>query len=184
LAQDRLPPIPAERLTAEQRAAAEAFAATRKAQVFGPFVPLLRSPELMTAASRMGEHLRYRSSLPARLSELAILLTARQWDQPVEWEIHQPAALAAGLSAAVVEAIGERRPPAAMADDEAAVFDFVTELYREKQVNDDTYDRILKLFGETGVIDLTGICGYYSLLAMTMNVARTPTSGGAGPRLP
>lgn len=183
-AQDRLPPIPVERQTAEQRAAAEAFLETRKVEVFGPFTPLLRSPELMLSAKTMGDYLRYRSSLPSRLSELAILIIAREWNQPVEWEIHQPIALSAGLPKAVVDAIAARRRPAVMAEDEAVVFDFLTELNRDRHVSDAAYARALKAFGETGVVDLTGIAGYYTLLAMTMNVARTPTTVPDGPRLP
>ena len=110
LAQDRLPPIPADALSPEQKAASEAFLAARKTPVFGPFVPLLRSPELMTNASNMGLHLRYRSVLPLRLSEFIILITAREWTQQLEWHIHAPIALKAGLDPAIVAAIREGRP--------------------------------------------------------------------------
>ena len=176
MAQDRMPPIPPEQQNQAQKDASAAFLAARKSPVFGPFTPLLRSPELMTSARTMGDYLRYRSSLPPRLSEFAILVVSRQWSQPVEWEIHQPIALTQGVPAKVAEALGAGRRPEGMSTEEAVVYDFLTELDRDKHVGDATYGRALKAFGEQGVVDLTGIAGYYTLLAMTMNVARTPTS--------
>ena len=181
---DRLPPISADRLTPAQKAAADEFLRTRKTPVFGPFTPLLRSPELMLAAKDMGDYLRYKSSLGQHLSEFAILVVARQWDQPVEWEIHQPIAVQNGVSQAKTDALAAGKRPAAMTEQEGVVYDFLTELAATKQVKDATYDRALKAFGEQGVVDLTGLAGYYSLLAMTMNVARTPTANPPtiGPR--
>jgi len=175
-AQDRMPPISPDQMTPEQAAAAKQFLETRKTPVFGPFVPLLRSPELMIRAKEMGDYLRYRSALPPRLSELAILLTARAWSQNVEWEIHQPEALKAGVSAATIAAIAARRRPAGLQPDEAATYDVITQLDRTKTVDDKTYARASKLLGEKGVVDLVGINGYYTLLAMTLNVARTKPS--------
>src|SRR5471032_92083 len=106
---DRLPPIPFEQLSAAQQVSAQAVIDGPRGALYGPFVPLIRSPELMAAAQRMGEYLRFRSALGTRLSELAILVTARQWDQPVEWAIHAPIALDCGIAAAVVDAIAARR---------------------------------------------------------------------------
>ncbi|CAN5283743.1 carboxymuconolactone decarboxylase [soil metagenome] len=176
LAQDRMPPIPVDQQNPAQKEASAAFLAARRSPVFGPFTPLLRSPELMTSARTMGDYLRYRSSLPPRLSEFAILIVARQWNQPVEWEIHQPIALTNGVPSKVTEELGAGKRPTGMSAEEALVYDFLTELDRDKGVADATYERTKKAFGEQGVIDLTGIAGYYTLLAMTMNVARTPTS--------
>lgn len=167
-----------------QRDAAQAFEAARKRPVFGPFEPLLHSPELMLHAQAMGEYLRYRSALPQRLSELAILITSRVWNQPVEWEIHHPIAISQGVPAAVLDAVAHGRRPEGMTADEAVVHDFLTELHRDKAVSDATYDRAKAAFGEQGVIDLTGIGGYYALLAMAMNVARTPPTDPGGARLP
>src|SRR4051812_45324082 len=108
---DRMPPLVDDTLSEEQRGAAAEFQSARGLNVFGPFVPLLRSPELLKNASAMGQHLRYRSSLPHRLSEMVILLISRQWTQQVEWHIHHPAALKAGLAPAIADAIAEGRRP-------------------------------------------------------------------------
>jgi 4-carboxymuconolactone decarboxylase len=181
---ERLPALAAAALTEAQKTAAAEFRELRRTEVFGPFVPLLRSPELLRAANRMGLHLRYRSSLPLRISELVILLVAREWSQPVEWHIHHPIALKAGLDPAVADAVAEGRRPEPMAEDEAAAWDFATELHRSKGVSDPTYARAKAAFGEEGVVELAGLCGYYGLLAMTMNVARTALPPDARPGLP
>src|SRR5206468_2456198 len=118
-AQDRMPPIPPDKMTAAQRAAVADFKAARSADISGPFVPMLRSPEVMNRARAMGDYLRYRSSLPPRLSEFVILLTARRWTQQYEWNAHQPLALQGGLKSDLVKAIADgRRPPAMAADDD------------------------------------------------------------------
>lgn len=184
MAQDRLPDIPAESLSEAQKAAAAQFLAARKTPVFGPFVPLLRSPELMTNASSMGLHLRYRSVLPLRLSEFIILITAREWTQQLEWHIHAPIALKAGLDPAVVAAIREGRRPDAMGPEEMLVYAFSTELHHNKAVSDTTYARAIEAFGEQGAVEMAGINGYYTLLAMSMNMARTALPDGATPQLP
>ncbi len=165
-------------LTPEQRRAAETLARGPRGAVFGPFIPLLRSPELLDRAQRLGEYLRYESAIPQRLRELAILLTARHFRQPYEWHVHAPAALRAGLAQQTVEAIAAgRRPP--LAADEATVYDFCTELNGGHAVSDATYGAALELLAEGGVIDLCGLCGYYGLLALVMNAARTPLPDGA-----
>ena len=135
----------------------------------------------MGHAQRMGEYLRYRSAIGVRLSELAILVTARAWDQQVEWAIHAPIAEQVGIPRAVIDAIARRERPPAMLVDEAVVHDFCTELHRAKRVSDRVYDDALALFGEQGVVDLMGVNGYYTFLAMVMNTARTeaPVSGAA-----
>jgi 4-carboxymuconolactone decarboxylase len=175
---DRLPPLPPEALDAAQREAAAEFERLRGHQVFGPFAPLLRSPRLMLAANAMGQYLRYDSARPLRINEMVILITAREWSQQVEWQIHHPIALKAGLDPKIAAAIAEGRRPDGMPAEEAAAWDFATELHRNRSVSDATYAKALTLFGEHGVVDLVGVCGYYSLLAMTMNVARTPVEPG------
>ena len=172
-AHDRLPPLPLERLDSQQRAAAQAIIDGPRGALYGPFVPLIRSPELMETAQRMGEYLRYRSAIGTRLSELAILVTARQWDQQVEWASHAPLAALNGIAQAAIEASAQRRAPDALLDDEQAVHDFCIELQQSKRVSDGTYARALALFGEHGVVDLMGINGYYTFLAMVMNGAQT-----------
>ena len=181
---ERLGPIPDHELNDAQRAAAQEIAAGPRGAVYGPFVPLLRSPELMSHAQRMGEYLRYRSAIGVRLSELAILVTARQWDQQVEWAIHAPIAAQVGIPSSVIAAIAARERPGDMLVDEAVVHDFCTQLHELKAVSDRVYAEALALFGEQGVVDLVGINGYYTLLAMVMNVARTavPEEGRGGCR--
>ena len=176
--QDRMPPIADAELTADQREAAKELASGPRGAVFGPFVPLLRSPELMRRVQKTGEYLRYHSALPPRLSEFVILIVARWWNQGFEWHIHHPIAIAAGVNEDVATAIGEGRRPAAMQQDEAAIYDFCTELHTNKQVSDTTYEQVKNQIGERGVIDLTGLCGYYAMLAMVMNVAQTAVPAG------
>ena len=180
-AQDRLPPIPAEKMTAEQQKAVADFKAARGAELSGPFYPLLRSPEVMTRARAMGDYLRYNSALPPRLSEFVILITASQWAQQYEWAIHHPIALKEGVSPETATAIAEGHRPSRMTDDEEALYDFVVELQRTHAVSDATYARALARFGERGVVDTVGIVGYYTMLAMTLNTFRTPAPPGATP---
>jgi 4-carboxymuconolactone decarboxylase len=182
--QDRLPPLSPDAMTPAQREAAGEFEKLRGRAVFGPFVPLHRSPELMLRAAAMGEYLRYRSALPRALGEFAILIAARQWSQQYEWHHHRAFALEAGLAPAIVAALAEGRRPEGMSEAEATVHDFSLELHRNRSVSDATYGRALALLGEQGVVDLVGLAGYYSLLGMVMNVARTPLPAGATPELP
>ena len=181
---ERLGPLPDHALTDAQRAAAQEIAAGPRGAVYGPFVPLLRSPELMRHAQRMGEYLRYRSAIGVRLSELAILVTARQWDQQVEWAIHAPIAAQVGIPPSVIAAIAARERPADMLVDEAVVHDFCVELHEHRAVSDRVYADALALFGEHGVVDLIGINGYYTLLAMVMNTARTSVPAEGEWRMP
>ena len=183
-AQDRMPPIPADKLTDAQKKAIEEFKAARSAEISGPFVPLLRSPEVMTRARAMGDYLRFRSSLPPRLSEFVILLTARRWTQQYEWNAHAPLAIKGGLKEPIVKAVAEGRRPEGMAEDETIVFSLFDEIQKNQSVSDATYSKALKAIGEQGIIDVMGITGYYTLLAMVMNTARTPLPAGATPQLP
>ena len=180
---ERLGAVPAERLTAEQREALETFRRLRRTDVFGPFVPLLWSPEVMTRTAALGEYLRDRSVFPPRLSEFMILIAARHWMQQYEWSLHYPIALKAGVAKDVADDIGAGHRPARMSDEEEMLYDFTTELIHTKHVSDPTYARVLAKFGEKGVIDAISIAGYYSLLAMVLNAARTPPEP-EGPRLP
>ena len=182
-AQDRMPPIPADQLTAAQRRAIDEFKAARSAEISGPFIPLLRSPEVMSRARAMGDYLRFKSALPPRLSEFVILMTARRWTQQYEWNAHQALAAQAGLGADVIKAVSDGRRPDRMRDDEEAVYTLCEELQRNQSVSDATYARAVSALGEQGVIDTIGITGYYTLLAMVLNTARTPLPGGAAPAL-
>jgi 4-carboxymuconolactone decarboxylase len=182
-AQDRMPPIPTDQLTAAQQAAIKEFKAARSADISGPFVPLLRSPEAMTRVRALGDYMRFRSALPPRLSEFVILLTARQWTQNYEWNAHAAIAREAGLSGEIIAAVAEGRRPSGMKADEEVLYTLHDELHRRHAVSDATYARAVAAFGEPGVVDALGITGYYTLLAMVLNTARTPLPPGDTPAL-
>ncbi len=189
----RLPVLQPDQLTPAQhktldailsgpRAAGDPNAVTRLLKG-GPFNAWLRSPELGDRLQRVGAYIRYDSSLPLRLNEFAILITARVWTSQYEWFAHHPIALRAGLDPRLAEELAQGKRPQAMADDEAAVHDFCLQLHREKQVDDVNYQRVLELFGERGVVDLIGVCGYYTAVSMTLNVARVALPEGTEPPL-
>lgn len=181
---DRLGPMPFAAMSAAQQVAAQAVIDGPRGALYGPFVPLIRSPELMAAAQKMGEYLRYRSAIGTRLTELAILVTARQWSQQVEWAIHAPIAREYGVSEAVIAAIAARERPSEMLEDEALVYDFCLQLHQRQRIDDATYAAALAAFGEQGVVDLMGINGYYTFLAMVMNAAQTAVPPSDAPPLP
>src|SRR6266436_7478431 len=172
-AQDRMPPIAADKLTDVQKKAAETFAEGRGYAVRGPFVPLIRSPEVMLRAKAMGDYLRFKSTLGSRLNEMVILITAREWTQQYEWNAHYAIALKEGLRREIADAIADGRRPVGMAEDEDAAYYIATEILRTKRVSDVTYRRAVAKFGEQGVIDLLGVVGYYNFLAIVMNATRT-----------
>ena len=182
-AQDRMPPIPPDRMTEAQKKAADAFAATRNTQPTGPFAVMLRVPGLMNLTFEWRQHVLLRNVLDQRQAELVILVTARHWTQQYEWNAHEPAALKAGLAPEIVAAIKEGRRPGRMADDEAILYDLCLELQQNHSVTDATYARALAKFGEAGIVEATSMAGYYATLAMVMNTARTPLPAGAQPPL-
>ena len=178
-AQNRMPPVPKDKMTEAQKKALEEVIASRGAGgAEGPFVPMLRSPELMNRLQTLGEYVRFHNSIGTKLTEFVILLTARQWTQQYEYDAHQPLALKAGLNQEIISAITEGRRPTGMAADEEIVYDFCSELRQNQGVSDATYARAVGKFGEQGVIDMTGLVGYYTTLAMIMNVARSPLPDG------
>jgi 4-carboxymuconolactone decarboxylase len=182
-AQDRLPPIPAEKLTEAQKKATADFLVERKQEVFGPFVPLSRSPQLMLNAARLGNFIRYGNSLPRDVSEFAILLQSRRWTQQYEWYVHAADGKTAGLGDAIVQAVADGRRPENMSDGQEIVYEFSTELNEFHSVTDRTYARTVAKFGEQGMMDLIGLNGYYSMISMVLNVARTPLPAGNTPGL-
>ncbi len=180
---DRMPAIPAEKWTdAQKKAAAEITSGPRK-ELVGPFIPLLRSPEYMSRLQRVGEYLRYNTKLGPAISEFIILLMARQWTQQFEWYSHQALAAKADIKPETIKSIAEGQRPVGMTQDQEMVYEFVTEIRLHQAVSDAAYDRVLGRFGEQGVIDIAGLCGYYTTLAMLMNVARTPVPPGVTPPL-
>ena len=170
----RLPPMEMQSMNDAQRKAAEALIAGPRKAVVGPFIALLRSPELLDRMQRVGEYLRFHNAIPQRLVELAILVTSRHVDNAFEWVLHQPLARKEGVAQETIDAINDRRRPASMAPDEAAVHDFVRELLDTGFVSDGAYSGVLQQFGEQGVVDLTGTVGYFVAVCYVMNVAGTP----------
>lgn len=181
-AQNRLPPIPTEKLTEAQKKAAAEFEAAR-GTLSGPWAVILRSPDMVNRARGLSDYLRFKSSLPPRLSEFVILITAREWTQQYEWNAHHSLAMKGGLSPEIAKAVAEGRRPEKMADDESALYDFCIELHRNRGVSDATYARALAKFGEQGLVDAIGLTGWYTLVAMVLNTARTPLPAGAAPAL-
>ena len=172
--QDRMPPLAADKMTEAQRKAAMEMAAGPRKGVKGPFIPLMRSPELMDRLQKVGEYLRFQSALEPRISEFIMLIVAREWTQQFEWTVHAPLGCKAGLEEDVIEALAEGRRPGAMRADEEIVYDFCAELLRTKGVSDTTYRRALGAFGESGVVDIVGVVGYFATVSMVLNVAHTP----------
>ncbi|HEX4328860.1 MAG TPA: carboxymuconolactone decarboxylase family protein [Burkholderiales bacterium] len=171
---DRMPPLRAELMDEAQREAAAALTAGPRKGVKGPFIPLLRSPHLMDRLQRVGEYIRFDSSLPPRLSEFAMLVVARAWTQQFEWFTHVPLARKAGTAEETIAALREGRRPGTMHADEALVYDFVTELLAHHGVCDATYAAGVAGLGERGVIDLVGLAGYFVTVCAVLNVAHTP----------
>ncbi|HXH83815.1 MAG TPA: carboxymuconolactone decarboxylase family protein [Candidatus Tectomicrobia bacterium] len=177
---ERMRPLGPTEMTEAQRAAAEELTAGPRGGVRGPFIPLLRSPELLRHLRPVGDYLRFGSVLEPRIRELLVLLVSRQWTQQFEWGVHRPLAEAAGLSGRTLAALADGRRPAAMADDEQAAYDLAEELIRTHGVSDETYGRAAAIFGEQGIVEIVGILGYFTTMAMVLNVAHTPPEGAPG----
>jgi 4-carboxymuconolactone decarboxylase len=144
----------------------------------GPFNALLRSPELADAAQKLGAYIRFKTSLPQKLNELAILVTGRYWTAQFEWYAHAQLAEKAGLSRKIIASIEKNLRPDGMTKEESAIYDFAKELHEKKEVSDATFAAVKDLFGEKGIIDLVGACGYYTMVSMVLNVERHPLPDG------
>jgi len=171
---ERLPALARESMDEAQRKAADELTAGPRGGVKGPFIALLRSPELMDRLQKVGEYLRFKSALEPRLAEFTMLVVAREWTNHFEWAVHAPLAAKAGVSKETIEAVREGRRPDAMAVDEAMIHDFVQELLQRKGVSDATYERVAKALGERGLMDLAGLIGYFVTVCLVMNVSHTP----------
>jgi len=184
MSEGRFSTLTADTMTPDQKKVADAIqAGPRGSGLRGPFNALLRSPELCDLVQRVGAFVRFGSSIPARLNELAIIMAGRKWTAQYEFYAHRRLAIEAGLKPAIADAVAANRRPEGMADDEAIVYDFVTELLGTGQVSDASFQRVKDKFGERGVVDLVGAVGYYSLVSMTLNVARVPLPAGVEPLL-
>ena len=193
--QRRFKLIPLDQLTPEQQALSEAIksgpraklkssGASKPGPLGGPFNVWLRSPGIGDLVQKLGEEIRFRSSLAGKLNELAILITARQWTSQYEWVAHHKLALEGGLDPAIAEDIAQGRRPQKMDADETIVYEFSNELQQTQAVNDATYKRALDRFGERGVVDLISVNGFYVLVSMCLNVDRTPVPAGTPLPLP
>jgi 4-carboxymuconolactone decarboxylase len=179
----RMPRIPPEQMTEAQKQAAAEIAAGPRGELRGPFIALLRSPGLMSPLQKVGEYLRFKCPIERRVMEFATLIAARFWTQQYEWQSHYAHAMKAGLDPAIAQAIAEGRRPTGMAEDEEIAYELLTESLQNKSVSDVTYARAVAKFGEAGVVDLVALTGYYLLLAMVLNTARTPLPAGKEPQL-
>lgn len=169
---ERMAEMPLDKMTPAQRTVAEAIMSGPRKGMSGPFNAWLRSPVLADRLQKVGEYVRFDTSLDKRLNEMAILMTAQHWGSQYEWYAHAPLALKAGLDPAIVTAIGAGKKPDTMKDDEAIVWEFTTQLRRDHSVDDAIYGKALEKFGEQGIMDLIAVNGYYDVVSMTLNVAR------------
>ncbi len=174
----RLAPLDLDQLTPRQQEVADDIIAGPRGGLRGPFQAWLRSPELADRAQRLGEHCRFGTELPRELTELAILLTGKHWRAQFEFWAHARLAQEAGLPDAVIEAIRVGSTPTFADQAQRAVYDFVTEHFETRRVGDATYRQAIAALGETGVVDLIGIVGYYGLVSMTLNVFEVPVPEG------
>lgn len=179
MASERLPDLDEATLSPEQRRIFDEIRSGPRGVVEGPLRVWLQSPGLADKAQALGAFCRYGTSLPPRLSELAILVTGAHWQAGFEWAVHAPIALKAGVSQAIVETIRSGGTPQFETEDEAAVYAFSTELTRDRKVSDATYDEAVRLLGRTACVDLVGILGYYTLISMTINAFNVPLPPGA-----
>ena len=180
---DRFKPLKWDEMTPAQKTMMEHLAAGERRGAGGPFNVLLRSPEMGDLAQQFGASMRFHSSLPRKLNEMAIIITARYWTAHFEWNAHRNAAAQAGLSEAIIQSIATGKRPATMDADETIVYNFATELLNTKQVSDPVFQATKDRFGERGVVDLIGVMGYYQLVSMLLNVDRYPLPNGAKPEL-
>jgi 4-carboxymuconolactone decarboxylase len=180
---DRFKPLTWDTMTPEQQAMADHLLSGERGGMNGPFNVMLRSPEMGDLAQKLGAQLRFHTSIPNRLNEMAILMTARFWTSQYEWASHRRNALAAGLNSAVIDAIAAGKRPDTMRADEEAVYNFSSELLNTRQVSDASFKAVVDKFGERGAVDLTGVMGYYCIVSMMLNIDRYPLPEGDKPQL-
>jgi 4-carboxymuconolactone decarboxylase len=171
-------------MTPAQRRVHDLIVAGRRGRFGGPFQLLIRAPEICDHAAKLGEHLRWGTSLPDRLSELAIITTARFWRAQYEWCAHAPLAEKAGIPAAAIEAIRHGEPPGLEQKDEALVYRVCTELFNTRRLSDTTFGEAITILGETGLTEVIAIIGYYTLIGNTLNAFQVPVPEGTTPPFP
>jgi 4-carboxymuconolactone decarboxylase len=176
----RLPPIPPDDMTPAQRALMESISSGPRGQfkMSGPFYCYLHAPGFGELAQKLGAHCRFGTSIPPRLSEFAILVTAQQWKSQYEWAAHAGIAAQKGVKPETIRDLQAGRAPKKAPRDEQALYAFAKELYRDKRVSSPTYKKMHKLLGDAGMVELVGLLGYYAMVAMTLDVFRMPVAEG------
>jgi 4-carboxymuconolactone decarboxylase len=177
----RVPDVPFDELTAEQKRIHNEIAGTRSGSVRGPFALWIRNPALADVANQFGNALRLHGKMDKRLFELTVLIVARHWSAQYEWYTHERAALKVGLSAEVVEAIREKKSPEFAREDERLVYEVISEINEKRTLGQASYDRALAAFGLELLIELIATAGFYSMVAMTLNAFDAPVPGGMRP---
>src|SRR5215475_6182269 len=180
---DRFKPLTYSEMSPEQKTMTDHVLSGERKSMDGPFNAYLRSPQMGDLAQQFGAYLRFHSSVPRKLNEFAIIITARHWNAQYEWYAHHRYALEAGLNPAIADAVAAGKRPAAMQPDEEAVYNFCTELLKTTQVSDRTFAAAKKTLGERGVVDLIAVMGYYHFVSMVLNVDRYPLPDGVKPEL-
>ncbi len=180
---DRFKPLTWDEMTPAQKTMVEHVLAGKRGSLNGPYNVLLRSPEMGDLAQQFGAYTRFDSSIPHKLNELAILVTARFWNSQYEWYAHHKYGLAAGLSPDLIAAIAAGKRPEGMQPDEQVVYEFCQELLATRQVSDAHFDAVKSRFGERGVVDLIGVMGYYNIVSMALNTDRYKLPDGITPEL-
>lgn len=180
---NRFAPLTYQAMTPEQKKMLENLISGERRGAAGPFNVLLRSPEMGDLAQQFGASMRFHSSMPPKLNEMAIIITARHWTSQYEWYAHRRAAATAGLNESIIGAIRDGKRPTGMQPDEDVVYNFCTELLTTKQVSDKTFEVTKARFGERGVVDLIGVTGYYQLVSMLLNTDKYPLPDGVAPEL-
>ena len=180
---DRFKPLTYAELTPEQKTLADHVMGGERGSLNGPFNVYLRSPEMGDLAQKLGAYTRFHTSVPKKLNELAIIITARFWNAQYEWLAHRKNAADAGVSAETIDAIRDGKKPASMSPDEEVVYNFCTEMLNTKQVSDKNFEAAKSRLGEQGVVDLVAVMGYYALVSMSLNLDRYPLPDGAKPEL-
>ncbi|MBI3126270.1 MAG: carboxymuconolactone decarboxylase family protein [Candidatus Tectomicrobia bacterium] len=166
----RLSMLTYEQMNEAQRRVADEIAAGPRGKVMGPFTVLLRAPEAANRFQKVGEYMRFVTKIPARLRMIAVLTTARAWTAQYEWQVHVPQALSAGVAQETIDALFERRRPAGLKPDEKIVYDFVSELQERGRVSEASFRAALDHFGEQETVELTMLVGYFTAVAMALNV--------------
>jgi 4-carboxymuconolactone decarboxylase len=177
---DRMPALRPEEMTEAQRRVAEELIAGPRKGVKGPFISLLRTPELLGRVAQLGEQLRFHGGLDGRVREFVTMVVARHLSNQFEWAVHQPFALKAGIAPAAAAAVAEGRRPDELRDDEALAYDFTLEVLHTHGVSETTYGRAIARFGEPGVVELTTLIGYFVMVSWVLNVAGTSAPDDAG----